>query len=745
MARMKPLIVLGILLGIASIVCFADWYIAIPADTQATYVGRSTCAQCHQQEAKAWQGSHHDHAMELATEDTVRGDFNNAVFFRNETSTRFFKKQDKYYCNTEGPDGKNHDYEIKYVFGYEPLQQYMVEFERGRIQVLRVSWDTEKEKWFYVPPPDVLEDKLEPDDPLHWTGIAQNWNTMCAECHSTNLQKNYDLETDTYHTTYSEIDVSCESCHGPGSIHVELAQSNSIFWDRNHGYGLARLKEESNKNQVDSCAPCHSRRSMIDGGYEAGDPFSDHFHLSLLEPGLYHADGQILDEVYVYGSFLQSRMYHENVKCSDCHDPHSLKLKFQGNLLCTQCHQTYDAKRHHHHTDPKATLCVNCHMTESHYMVIDGRRDHSFRIPRPDLSVKLGTPNACTGCHNNPWEGDQWAADAIKKWYGDKRPNDPHYAPALNAAWDQEPDAVEKVRELFDWKPPLPGKKIPDIVKATALRALDNIRSKESDALCLEALEDKNPVVIAAAVRSFSEAAVDQNTEQIAKLLEHESLMVRNAATERIVGRTEELTGSYASRAIQFALEDYFKKQDVMADRAATHLRRAMIYQSLGENDKAIEAFTNARKVEPFLAGPRSEMARLLAEQGGDPEEIRKLREEEVKLLARDCDLLPGSAQTRYRLGLLLYLLGRHSEAIVAFEQATEIDPDNYDLWLPLALLYEKEERWNEAFSTLKRMNELRPNDPAILGILQRIQQTRGIVNDPPKTESDTAEEKSAE
>ena len=311
-----------------------------------------------------------------------------------------------------GPDGTLADFEVKYVFGVTPLQQYMVEFDRpadmpadeiSRVQVLRETWDTKRKKWFYQNPPDVLEG-LEPDDELHWTGVTQRWNTSCAECHSTNLQKNFDLASRTYHTTFSEIDVSCETCHGPGSLHVQLAKSPSLFWDRQRGYALPKLKGESNLAEIEACAPCHSFRSPIHGGYAAGARLHDFYATEVLRDQLYHPDGQILGEVYEYGSFTQSKMFHKNVRCSDCHDPHSLRLKHEGNQLCTSCHVAhpagkYDSPAHHQHkVGSQGALCVECHMPATTYMDVDPRRDHSFRIPRPDLSIKVGTPNACVAC-----------------------------------------------------------------------------------------------------------------------------------------------------------------------------------------------------------------------------------------------------------------------------------------------------------------------------------------------------------
>ncbi|NOZ38668.1 MAG: tetratricopeptide repeat protein [Planctomycetes bacterium] len=718
----RSLLICGIVLLGMALLAAADWYSALPTTATGHYVGRDSCVQCHAKQVDQWHGSHHDRAMEIPSETSVLGDFDDTSFTRFGVTTRFFRHDGKYLVNTEGPDGELHDYEIKYTFGVEPLQQYMVEFPDGRVQVLRVSWDTVKHEWFYVTPPDVIDERIEPGDPLHWTGIGQNWNTMCAECHSTNLQKNYDLATNTYQTTYSEIDVSCETCHGPASLHLELAESRSLFWDRRHGYGLAELKQAKSTEQVETCAPCHSRRSQIHADFRAGEKFLDHFDPSLLHAGLYHADGQILDEVYVYGSFLQSKMYHEGVRCTDCHNPHSLKLKFKGNRLCAQCHLPgkYDSPTHHHHTDPAGTQCINCHMVEKIYMVVDGRRDHSFRIPRPDLSEQLKTPNACNSCHTKPEESSAWAAKAVREWYGDKRRGDPHYGVAIEAGRRGAPEGVELLKDL------LSRRQTPGIVRATAVELLANYPSEEIERESRKAIDDSNPLVRTAALRVFSHDLLQRFPQQVAKHLQDAIRLVRITAARRLAGEPSQLIDAEYRGPLDQALAEYRNAQEVMQERATAQLNLAAFHHALGNGQAVLKSLQTAMRLEPYLSGVRDKLASLLEQSGGDSEEIRKLRAEEANLLARDCKLLPDSTVLQYRRGMLLYLLGEYDQARQALEKACELGPEAYSNWLALALICEKQERWQQAGEALKQMNTLRPNDPAVRGILQRIQQARG-------------------
>lgn len=732
MARQLVYAILAALALLAVAAAAYDWYTPLPPDSlrKATFVGGQTCAECHQTEFHRWQGSHHDRAMEIATEETVLGDFNNVVLERLGVTTHFFRRDGKFFVNTEGPDGLYHDYEVKYTFGIDPLQQYMVEFPQGRVQVLRVSWDTQRKRWFEVVPPDAPNERFPPGDPFHWTGIAQNWNTTCAECHSTNLQKNYDLATDTYNTTYSEIDVSCEECHGPGSVHVALAERWSPLWDRNVGYGLLRFKNSTDRTLIESCAKCHSRRHTIHADFRPGLPLLDYYEPSLLLAGLYHANGQILDEVYEYGSFLESKMHANHVRCTDCHNPHSLQLKFPGNQLCTQCHNAgkYDAESHHHHPlDSTGTSCVACHMPIRTYMVVDQRHDHSFRVPRPDLTVALGTPNTCNDCHTLPFETPQWAAEAVRKWYGDKRPDDPHWAPALDAAQRGdplgEPELIDVIRRSTT----------PAIVKATALSLSGQYQTPNMAVAQMEALADDDPLVRAEATRVLSGAtSLEQFLAMLGDRLSDRSRAVRLAAVRHLVAVPREKIPSRYLAAFDKAIDECRAAQQVDVERAAPHINLGMLERQLGNTQKAADEFRTAIRLEPYLTGPRTELANLLAQQQGDAAEIRRLRSEEAENLARDAKLLPDSAETVYHLGLLRYLLGEFEPASDALTKACELAPANFDYRMALALLEEKRyeqdgdrAHFDAAVASLKKLSELRPRDPRTTQILQRITATR--------------------
>ena len=727
----------------------ADWWVGLPEDSTPSYVGRNTCAECHTAQMKQWEGSDHDLAMDLATPESVLGDFNDVEIEHYGIVSRMYRDGQRYMVHTEGPDGSMMDFEVKYVFGVRPLQQYMVEFDRpqdmpadevARLQVLRISWNTDDRKWFYLSPPDV-DDKLSPDDPLHWTRAAQNWNHMCAECHSTNLKKNYDVATRTYHTTFSEIDVSCEACHGPGSLHVELAKAKSPFWDRKIGYGLKKIKGHDSKAEIETCA-----LAILVGvssiPIKALTTTMTAFTTKSFDLNLYHADGQILDEVYVYGSFMQSKMYHKGIRCTDCHDPHTTRLKAEGNQLCVSCHThtpaKYDTSGHHFHPlGSSGSQCVECHMPDTPYMDVDMRRDHSLRVPRPDLSVELDTPNACTGCHLDPkriapekrenlqhysqWlaaarAGDEevaaeidrvnrWSAEWFEKWWGIK--DRPHFATGLAAGWNRQADAVPQLLEIAK------EREYPAIARASALLELQRHENPEAIKVAKRALSDKDPQLRAAAILYLETQPQRDLVKRIAPLLHDPVRLVRTEAARVLAGVPISQLSNEDQRAFQLALDEFREGLQINSDQAGAQMALGILSERMNRPQDAIAFYRAAIHVQPEVSGPRSNLASLL-ERIGDRNAARQLRLEELDLLARDAEMAPNLASVHYRYGLSLYLNQKLPEAVVELALACEQDPGNPDFRMALTLLYERLGQWDDAINSLAVLREIQPDHPSL-------------------------------
>jgi predicted CXXCH cytochrome family protein len=649
---------------------------AAPAEP-ARFVGRASCSRCHEAELEAYRGSHHDLAMQEARPDTVLGDFDGATFEKDGVTSSFTTRDGKFVVRTDGVDGTLQDFEVRYAFGVTPLQQYLVDIGRGRLQALQLAWDSRPadqggQRWFHLYP----DEQVPHGDPLHWTGGAMNWNFMCASCHSTDLRRGYDSETDSYASTWSEIDVSCEACHGPGSRHVAWAdggetssdptmglavQPNGVAqWVFEPGANTARRSEPLERQvEVETCAPCHSRRAQASEAPWHGDAYLDHYHPSLLEPGLYHADGQILDEVYVWGSFVQSRMHAAGVTCSDCHDPHSLQLRAAGNALCARCHvqDVYDRKSHHLHEPGTAgSACVDCHMPERTYMVVDPRRDHSMRIPRPDLTVAIGTPNACQTCHAD--QGARWAADAVLAGRGDRPGPKPSYARALHDGRIGKPRARTALVALAN------DSAAPAIARATALRLLGQVPGSLDPGAVRAAFADPDPLLRFGAAELLADLPEPLRIELGAPLLGDPVRAVRAEA-----GRALAVSAlpSEQRAARDAALADWIVFQQTNIDQPWAHVNLGVLALAHGDLVAAERAYRHALRVAPHSVQARINLSDLLRERERDDLGEQLLRE--------GIAMLPEIAELHHALGLLLARRGATADAVEELAAAARLQP----------------------------------------------------------------------
>ena len=651
--------------------------------------------------------------MRHADSTSVLGDFDDATFEHFGVTSRFFTQGDRYYVNTEGVGGVASDFEIKYTFGVEPLQQYLIEFPGGRLQSLTIAWDVENKRWFHLYP----DERITHDDPLHWTRRFQSWNMMCAECHSTNLRKGYDGASDTYRTSWSEINVSCQACHGPGERHVAWARKipEGVIPDpAEHGL-VVDFKTTDPRYEVENCARCHSRRHQVSPEDEHGRPLMDDFQVAPLREGLYHADGQILDEVYVYGSFVQSRMYGAGVRCSDCHNSHSLKLFREGNALCVRCHQTappedfpdlaskdYDTPEHHFHPAGTAgTQCVECHMRARTYMVVDPRRDHSFRVPRPDLTVAAGVPNACNGCHED--ETAEWAADAVSKWYPSGAAGKPHFAETLTAGREEQPEAFQALVELAK------DAEQPAIIRATALELLRGYSSDEPAAVKALAA-DAEPLVRVGAAAAMQSLPPDEMVTALSPLLSDPIRAVRIEAARVLGSLPRRMLGAVNQGALDAAFAEFEKAQLAQGDMPGSHLNLGVVYAAQGDAKRAEQHYATAIRLEPGFLPARFNLSTLYNQLGRNEDAERILREA-VKLV-------PSEGEAHYSLGLILAEEGNIDEAAVSLGKAAELLPNRPRVRYNYALALQHLGDLKRAETQLLLAHETDPADPDIVNAI---------------------------
>ncbi|NIX76371.1 tetratricopeptide repeat protein [Microvirga sp. c23x22] len=692
-----------------------------------TYVGSATCMGCHATEANAWRTSQHARAMQEANDTTVLGDFNDAFAEHYGSKARFFRKDGRFVVETDSKDGKTAAFTVKYTFGLEPLQQYLVEFPDGRLQALPFAWDTRKaaeggQRWFHLYP----DTPMPHTDPLHWTGLFQNWNYMCAECHSTNVKKGYDSEKNTFHTTFSEISLGCESCHGPASGHLAWANGGQpagvahsgfasvvtprapITWFPDPKTGSpANTVPQAHGGEVEMCARCHARRGQFSDAWRPGRPLADTHLPTFLTADLFEADGQMRDEVYNYASFLQSKMYAKGVVCTDCHDPHSGKLKAAGAEVCSQCHrlEKFATIVHTGHAaGPSAPDCISCHMPDRTYMVVDKRHDHSFRIPRPDLSVTLNTPNACNDCHTDKTAA--WSSSAVERWHGPTRKGFQTYAEAFHAARQNRPEARELLLKVAQ------DGAAPAIARGTALIELNGRPSAEVDSVIATSLSDPDPMVRIAALRGVVSLPPDQRGRRVSPLLSDPVQGVRIAAALALAGVPATAIPPESRAAFERAAEEYVASERFNADRPESRNNLAGFFARQGKTAEAEAEYLAAIKLAPASVPARVNLADLYRTQGRDAQA--------EQLLRSAISVAPEAAAPRHALGLTLVRLKRYPEALEQLRRAAELEANNARYAYVYAVALQSAGQPDEARRILEQALGARPDNAEILAALMQ-------------------------
>ena len=684
------------------------------------FVNNKTCVTCHAEEAKQWKGSHHQQAMQTANEQTVLGDFKDVTFTDSGVSSLFFKKEGRFFVNTLDANGVKTDFEVKYTFGVKPLQQYLLALPKGRFQAYTVAWDTEKKHWFSLYP----NEKIASDNLAHWTSRAFTANSSCIECHTTNMSLNHDADTGEYKSHWSEENVSCQSCHGPGENHLKWAEQADKDKKSNKGL-IVNYKTLSSKEQVETCARCHSRRYSVSENDAHGRSFFDDFMPELLNEGIYHADGQVLEEDYVYGSFIQSKMHQKGVACMDCHNPHSLTLRKPGNALCTTCHQTkppkdkfvsltakhYDSEDHHFHkVGSTGAQCVNCHMPEKTYMQVDPRRDHSFSIPRPDLSEKWGVPNACTSCHQD--KQNTWAISAMDKWFS-------------GTSWQQRPNIVGTISKarLGSAEAFIPLVELikdvnqADIIRATGLSLIPQYGAK-GQATLIEQLNATSPLLRATALRGLGTLHPQQRIKVVSPLLTDTIQSVRIEAASVLANLPKSFFDDAQWKNFEVALAQYKSAQLAQSDHPEGHLNLGNLYAIKGQADLAEKSYRTAIKKDPYFLPAYTNLAHFYY-QTGNKKEAEKTFRQAIKQR-------PKEGSSYYSLALLLTEQKNYDEALTLLKTASELQPNNFSTLYNYGLLLQRMKKLPEATLNLEKALALAPNNKRALKALIALYQQQG-------------------
>lgn len=696
---------------------FAVWLapsaLAQPSN-HAEYIGSGVCAGCHEAQFGAWQNSHHHRAMDVASPETVLADFSNITFDDGHQSARFFRDGDKYLVETDGADGVLGIFQIAYAFGVEPLQQYLVEMPDGRLQALTIAWDTRdgQGRWFNLRPGE----KNPSGSPLHWTGSAYTSNAMCIECHATAFEKNYDAKNDRYASRWQEVGVGCEACHGPGGAHQAMMTSGAQpasghgfdyrfvrnRWTRSEGAAIAVPESQAQSTlMLDVCGPCHSRRATLSEPSRPGESMFDHYRPSWLEDGLYYADGQIHDEVFVWGSFSQSRMHLAGVTCNDCHEPHGMGLRAEGDALCASCHSPdiYATQQHSFHKDA-GVACVDCHMPATTYMEVDPRRDHRFSVPRPDLTDHIGAPDACASCHEGMTTDD--LAGAIKTNRGEGWQPRPSMAVDLHASRQGR-----RTPALARWAA---NKSLSPIARATLIAEVGESSLPSDSALLTAAHRDADPIVRIAALSTLPRR-LDRQTLQFAlDSLSDDRKAVRIEAVRALLPVPVSAIGERFRQARAKAIAEYEQTLLLNADQAQSLVALAELRASQGSIEGAMVAFEQSMSRHPYFLPAYANSADLHRQVGDEQGAERVLR--------RGLSVLPNEPALHYALGLAHVRTRNMDAAMLALAEAVRLSANAPSYAYTYAVALESQGNLAGAIVALQRSIKSSPNATQLVELL---------------------------
>ncbi len=695
------------------------------------------CQDCHLEQTREWANSDHGKAVQHANANTVLGNFENQTISVNGVTSSFFKKGDAFWVNTESKDGRLKDFRIEYTFGVQPLQQYLVKMDNGKYQVLPLSWDSRSDeqggqRWFHI----YGDDLVRPTDRLHWTQPLQNWNGMCADCHSSGLKRNYDVNRDTFSTHWDSINVGCKSCHIVAAGHedkeheVKQDKSQNGNWAFAENASIAHWVGENgqsrDQSQIETCAACHSRRTPLTDGFDAGGKFLDSFSPALVLPPDYFPDGKVRDENYVWGSFLQSKMYQYGVICSDCHNPHTLGTKAPDNALCAACHkaEVFDTPGHtRHEVGSEAALCVNCHMGERTYMQVDKRRDHSFRVPRPGLGHQIGAPDVCTACHSDKTQ--IWAQDNIDTWFGTTDAVPLHFGLVVDRVLNGKSGAEHDLKTL------LTDDNVPAIIKASLYALLSYYPNGDSLAYLQTGLNSKETLHRIGALKAYEIIPLTRRVEMLLPLLSDPRRAARVEAVRALAGAGQE--HKQAERELLMA-------EQVSAWRGEGRANLAEFYRSRRENQEAIKHYLASLDIDPYFGASFVNLADIYRELGDDPRGmdvlkagltgqaddadlnfsmalnlIRQKRPKDALFYLKNAnENAPANAHYAYVRAVALNDMGHVGQALSVLETAVKHAPQNANLNYMLALIYQQKGDFESAFTHLKLLEIRFPDNQNI-------------------------------
>lgn len=669
------------------------------------YTGSVSCRQCHEDFYKLWATSHHGLAMQPYTAEFAAGELQPLAspikIGRHEYAVEIDPNGGRV-LQTGAGDGNA--YCIVHVLGGRNVYYFLTPMERGRLQVLPLAFDVRRKEWFETAMSALRHfPGAAADAPVEWTDPFYTFNTSCYGCHVSQLSTNYDPATDTYHTTWAEPGINCETCHGPGAEHVKTYLAAASKGDKPEGLKLVSTKNFTVEQTNSQCASCHAKLSHVSPAFGAGQRYFDHFDLIGMEHQDFYPDGRDLGENYTYTSWRMSPCVKSGqLDCMHCHTS-SGRYRFVGpepaNHVCLPCHaeRVANATDHTHHAaDSEGNKCIACHMPTTEFARMT-RSDHSMRPPAPAATLAFKSPNACNLCHTD--EDAEWADNHVRQWHADDyQQSILEQGNLVNAARTQDWKTLDKILEYVD----RPDRD--EVIAASLIRLLRTSDSQKQWPVLVGALQrDSSPLVRAAAADVLGAYLTDSSLKALLNATRDEYRLVRIRAATSLARVPTEMVPVSDMQDLAAATAELKAALGAHSDDYVSHYNLGNFHMDRREYPQAISAFEAAIKLRADYLPPYVN-ASLAYNAGGQNSKAEASLKAALKID-------PNSVAAHLNLGMLLAEQGRMGDAETAFVAALRSDPNSalaaYNLGIILA-----KDRMSDALKWCGRASTLQPDNP---------------------------------
>lgn len=631
------------------------------------YAGSGSCIECHERFYELWSPSFHGKAMQPVDAAFVRENGLPAsgpiaaeglyyeMVTRDSAMLMIEKDGDKI-LNT---------FQIEWSLGGHNVFCFLTPLDKGKFQTIPLAYDMNRQTWFNYPESAIRHfmDEEMLDEALPWRDAMYTFNTGCYSCHVSQLSTNFNLESETYQTTWREAGINCETCHGPAGDHIEIFR-NLKEGEKPAEVGLIVTTTFTQEQHNASCAPCHAKMNPITPSYMPGDKYFDNYNITTLEDPDFYADGRDLGENYTMtGWMMNPCLPKSEIHCVTCHTSSGRdRNKNNPNNSCLQCHAEIgtDIEAHTLHQTKDGLTCLSCHVPKREFVGHFLRSDHSFRPPMPEATIRFGSPNACNQCHTD--KSPEWANAIVKK-----RENGNYQETTLK--WAQLIDEARKgewknIGMIYSY---ITEEKENEVVTTSFIRLLVNYNNESKVNILIKALNSNSELVRSAAAAGLSGYTSDEVRSALLKACVDEIRLVRiNAVSSLLIFSPESFTNEEQT-LIDKAENEYVTSMTARPDNWSNHYNLGIYHQNKGNVNDALYSYETAARLYPQSLMPLINSS-VLYSYIGNPSKA----EENLKLAVKHD---PKNEAANLNLGLLLAEQGKMDEAERALKTVMEVNP----------------------------------------------------------------------